>query len=466
MLRYFRINDPYRLLGMLVLLILIYLPLFIDAPGMTIPELKSLIIGEKISEGNLPYTGLVDSTAPLTSLFYGFLDLVFGKSLLARHILSFFILFTQSAFLGFMLINRKAFNENTFVPSFLFSILAFFSFDTLALSGELIGSGFLLLALNNLFREIEFRTQRSETVFNIGLFISLASLCSFSFVMHLLSVIAIMIFYTRSTLRGFLLLLFGFSLPQLIMISLYYLNDHMPVLLEFYYLPNLSTITDKLVNTSSMITLGAIPVFYLLVSVVMLNREARFTKYQSQLLQGMFFWMILSFFQIYYANDFRPQNFIIIIPSLCFFITHFLLLIRRKRFAEISLLILLGGVITTSYMARYNKFESVKYDKLIVSKTSPKVTGKRILQLDDDFTIYQYNKLATPFFNWNLSQSVFAHPDYYENVITVYKSFQADTPEVILDKHNVMPDFFNRIPALKSQYKLQEPGMYVKVGLK
>jgi hypothetical protein len=451
-------------MGMFGLLLLIYLPLFIDTPDLTIPELKSLVVGEKVHEGYTPYAQLIDSTAPLTAWIYGFVDMMFGRSLVIRHILGFLILFSQSAFLGMMFINRKAFSENTYIPSFLFSIIAFFSFDTFVLSGELFGSGFLLLALNNLFKEIEFRTQRSETVFNIGLFISLASLCSFSFVMHLLSVCAIMIFYTRGTPRGFLLLILGFLVPQLIMMSLYYLNSSLPQLWEFYYLPNLSTISEKLISTSSMLALGFIPLLYLLISVVMLNREARFSKYQSQLLQGMFFWMMLSFMQILYSNDYRPQNFIILIPSLCFFITHFILMIRRRKFAEMNAWILIIGIVGTSYLARYDKLDSVNYNQLRVVNKNTEIKGKKILMLDHDISIYSANTLATPFFNWNLSRLTFEHPDYYENIISVHQAFKADPPEVIIDKHQVMPEFMERIPLLKNNYVLKRPGMYIRRG--
>lgn len=440
------------------------MPLFIDGPDLTIPELKSFLVGEKVHEGKVPYAELVDSTAPITAWFYGFVDMLFGRSLWPRHLLGVIILFVQSAFLGMMFINRKAFSENTYIPSFLFSILAFFSFDTFALSGELLGSCFLLLALNNLFKDIESRTERSETIFNLGLFVSLASLCSFSFVMHLLSVCAIMIFYTRSSLRSFMLLILGFMMPQLIVMCLYYLYDKLPQLWEFYYLPNLSIVSERLMSTSGILMLGMIPVVYLVISVVMLNREARFSKYQSQLLQGMFFWMILSFFQVYYSNDFRPQNFIIVIPCFCFFITHFMLLIRRRKFAEINAWILMIGIVSMSYLARYDKFDSVNYSKLKVDDKKPTITSKKILVLDDDLSAYQYNKQATPFLNWNIARPIFQHADYYENVITIYQSFKTDLPQVIYDKHNVMPEFFERIPSLKKEYVLKQPGVYIRRG--
>jgi hypothetical protein len=461
-LRYFRINDPYRLLGLLGLLIIIYLPLFIDGPGLTKPELKSLIIGEKVYEGNVPYTELVDSTGPLTSYLYAVLEMLFSRSLLARHILGFFILFSQSVYLGFLFINRKTFSENTFIPSLLFSILAFFSFDTVMASGELMASGFLLLALNSLFKEIEFRAQKTETVFNLGLYISLATLCSFSFIIYLLSACAILIFYTRSSPRSFMLLLFGFLLPQFVVMSLYYLNNALPQLWQYFYLSNLTILSAKLVSTTTVVYLGIVALFYLVVSVIMLNREARFTKYQSQLLQSMFFWMIFSLFQIFYSNDFRPQSFIVIIPSFCFFFTHFLLLIRRKKFAEMNIWIMLIGTIIISYLARYNKIDSIQYNNLMAKESQSKIQGKKLLVLDDDLSLYRNNALATNFLNWNLSQSYFKQPNYYENVILVYESFKHDPPQIIVDKHNVMPAMLERIPALKHEYKNEGGGIYTR----
>jgi hypothetical protein len=459
-LRYFRINDPYRLLGLLGLFLLLYLPLFIDGPELTKPELVSMLVGEKVSEGNVPYTELIDSTGPITSYIYALMDLIFGRSLVARHIFAFLILFSQSAYLGIMFINRKTFSENTFIPSLLFSILAFFSFDTVVISGELLGSGFLLLALSSLFKEIEFRTQKTETVFNLGLYISLATLCNFSFIIHLLTACAIMVFYTRSSLRSFLLLIFGFLLPQLVVMSLYYLNGALPELWQYFYLGNIEHVAPKLITNSSMLYLGCIVLFYLLVSVVMLNREARFTKYQSQLLQSMFFWMIFSFFQVFYSGDFRPQSFIVIFPSLCFFFTHFLLLIRRRKFAEMNIWILLIGTVMLSYLARYNKIDSINYDNLFVKENSSSFKGKKLLMLDDDLSIYRDNQLATNFLNWDLSRGVLAKSDYYENVISAYENFKNDPPQIVIDKHDIMPALLNRIPALKDEYINTGQGIY------
>jgi hypothetical protein len=461
LLRYFRINDPYRLAGLLAILLVIYLPLFIGSQALTLPELKNLLVGEKVSEGFAPYSELIDSTPPLTAWINALVDMVFGRSLLARHILAFILLFFQSVYLGIIFIDKKAFTENTFIPSVIFSILIFFSFDTLALSGELYGLGFLLLALNSLFKEIEFKVQRDETVFNLGLFIALSSLCSFANTMYLLAALGILAFYTRSSPRKYILMIFGFLLPHALLASVYFMYGELGMLWNNYYVPNLSFQSSSYFTIRGLLMLGAVPLVYLVVSVVILNREARFSKYQSQLLQAMFLWLLSSFPLIAFSRDMRPQTLIVLMPSLTFFITHFLLLIRRKRFAEINLWVLLISVVSIAYLSRFGKIDSINYGSLIVPG-APVVTGKKILVLGDNIAAYRTNELGSGFCDWSLAKAIFEDPDAYENVVMVYQSLKSDPPDVIIDPENRMQAFFKRIPELQKAYTRTNETTFVR----
>lgn len=466
MLRYFRINDPYRLVAILVIALLIYLPIFIDTPPVTLPELKGLLTGEKISQGNIPYAELVDSTPPLTCWSYGLIDLIFGRSLLARHILAFIIIFFQATYIGFIFIDKKAFSESTYIPSFIFIILYFFSFDTIVLSGELMGSVFLLLAISALFKEVEFRNPSIETVLNLGVYVGLASLFSFSYIVFLPAVCVVTLLYSRRNLQSFLLLLVGFCLPHALLISVYYLMDTSSAIWNFYYLPNLAFTSNHLINWKSLLILGAFPLAYLFISFIMLNREARFTKYQSQLLQIMFFWIVFSLLLLFYSKNLRPQSLIALIPPVTFFLTHLLLHIRRRLFAELNLWILCIGIIATSFLARYGRMQSIDYSQLIIKKNADAAifgANKKILVLDDDLSYYLNNKMATPFLNWKLSETIFKNPDYFENVIKVDEGFENDPPDIIYDPGKYMKEFFVRIPSLKKKYREVHPGLYQKI---
>jgi hypothetical protein len=459
LLRYFRFNDPYRLLGLLALTIVLYLPYLIDLPSLVYPELRSIIIGEKIREGFSLYTDIIDIQGPLAGWFDALFNFVFRRSLLARHIFAILIIFCQAAFLNIIFNEKKAFTESSFVPSVLYMLFFLVSFDGHALTPQLLGAGVLLLALNNLFKEIEFREERNEPIFNLGLFIGIASLFVFSFFLFLFGALIILAVYSRGTLRKFMLMIFGFMMPHLLVISIYFMKDGLPDIWHSYYLPNIGFYSEKLMDNKSLWILGLIPLVYLAISFVVLNREARFTKYQSQLVQVMFLWMIFSFLQVLFTKNTRPQSYITVIPSLTFFISHFLLMIRRKRFAEINFWILIVGIATVSYLSRYDKIASINYEKLVVNNSDVNIpAGKRVVVLDENISVYKNNVLATPFFNWHLSKEIVENPEYYENVIKMHDALVNDPPDIIIDKGNLMKPFFERMPDQEKLFKKNKLG--------
>lgn len=462
MLRYFRINDPYRLVGLLVIMTLLSLPLFIDTPDVTIPELKSFVIGERVSDGHGLYHETIDSTPPLASWFYGLFDMVFGRSLTARHIFAFIIVFLQSAYLGIILIDKKVFGENTYIPSFLFSVLVFISFDSLALTNDLLAFGVILLALNNVIKEIEFRTPRDETSFNLGIFISIASLFSFSYAIYLPGAIIILSIFTRSSLRKYFLLVFGFLLPHIALLCIYNLNGHASELWQNFYVYSLGFPSHDLISTVSLVLLCTVPLFYLFLSLFILNRDGHLTKYQSQIFQMMLVWFVIAFVQFFITDDFRPQSIITVLPPVSFLLTHFLLLIRRRKFAEINTLVLFVGVVTLAYLTRYNQIPQISYADLIVTENTLPVKNKKIIVLGNQPSAFRDNTLGGSFYSWDLSAPIFRNPDYYENLLLVHRAFEKEKPEVIVDPENRMAKFFEKLPELNDLYTKSPEGYRLK----
>ncbi len=441
---------------------LLYLPDFIDLPQLTYPELKNMLWGERVREGNLPYIGIIDSVAPLNAWFQALVDFLFGRSLLARHLIAFILIFLQSSFFGVLLIDKKAFSENTYVPSLLFSLLFLFSFDAHSLTGELVGSGVLLFALNKLFKELEFRAQLDETIFNLGVFLSIASLFSFSFFIFFPGAIILLILFTRSTVRHYLLLSLGFLLPHLLLTSVYFLVGEADSIWLYYYLPGFSTYDTSMISSATLLALASVPLLFLFLAFVILNRESRLTKYQSQLVQLMFLWTVFGFIQAFFTDDLRPQSFITLIPGFSFFITHLFLTIRRKRFLMIGFWIFFLGITIPYYLVKYERLKIISYENLFVKKRQmSSVKEKRILVLGDEMSFYQDNQLASPFLSWSLSAEIFEQPDRYENIILINKHFEEEFPEIIIDKHGLMPAIFTRIPNLKERYSLTQEGDYL-----
>lgn len=463
LLRFFRINDPYRLLGVLLILALLSIPFFVNPAAITIQELKSVVLGEAVQDGKVMYAQVLDATPPLSSYVFGCMDWMFGRSLSARHLVALLILFFQAAFFAALLINNRAYADNTYLPALIFGVLCFWSYDFLSFSSELLASTILLLALNNLFKEIEFRIQRDEIAHNLGVFLGLSSLFVFSYVVFLFATILILILFSRISLRKTALIIFGFLLPHLLLNCFYYYFGHLTSLWEYFYKPNLVIGGEHLISVRSLFWLGLVPIAYFVFSLFMLQREARFTKYQSQLFQIMFLWLLFAIAHVSIARALSPQSFLIFIPPLSYFISHYLLLIRRKWIAEVMLWLFLVGIIGMNLMARNGRIKSIDYAGMTPAAPRYTVTpGQRVMTLADDFGIYAQNRLAGFFPDWSLAQKILREPDYYENVLFLYDSFKKDPPDVVVDPDNVLNKFMDRIPELQRFYK-RDGDYYVRI---
>lgn len=454
LLRLFRLNDPYRLLGALMFLILASLGFLIDWPAVTLIELKSLVVGQVLNDGKSLYSEVLTTTAPMAGWLYKFIEFLFGQSTTARHILALLILFFQGAFFAILLINNKAQNESTYLPALIFAILCLYSFDMLIVTPELLASTFLLFALNNIFKEVEFRIQRDSTVLNLGVYLGLASLFVLSYAVFLPGTLLLLIMFARISFRKALLLIFGFLLPHVIIITAYVINGNGYRLWSNFY-SGTQWIESNQMPLLSMVYLAAIPILYLVLGLIMLNREARLTKYQSQLLQIMFFWLLIAVVEIGVSGNIAPHQVITLAPPLTYFTSHLLLLIRRKWIAEIMLWVFMIGIVATAYLARYEKVPVINYTNLY-NNPSPyreQLEGKKVMVIGSDWDIYKNNFPTTSFLDWELSKPVFEQVDNYENILFLDKAFTKSPPDVIIDPLHKMQVVMRRIPWLQKEYQ-------------
>jgi hypothetical protein len=463
MLRFFKVNDPYRLFALLFTLLLFSLPILFFPSPVSIQELRSMLIGEALVDGKMLYSELFDSTAPLASLFFGLLDWLCGRSVLTRQIISVIFLFIQASFFAVILIRNKAYTESTYLPALIFGILSFLSFDFISITPELLGSLFLLMAINNIFKEIEFKIQRDEIILNLGVCIGIASLFLLSLSLFLVAAIIILLIFTRVKFRKYFLLVTGFTLPHLLLMCFYFYNDAFGMLLQNFYLASFHFGGYEFVSLKTLLTLITIPIIFLALAFFKLNLEGRFTKYQSQLSQVVFLWLFFSVIHAFIAKELTPHSFIIFLPSATYFISHYFLLVKRKVLAEYLLGFFLVGIVGLAMLGKFNFLPMVSYDQLFVKKNEGPIKHKKLMLLATGLENYQSNKLAGYFLDWELSKEIVNGADYYEDIIFIKKMFDNDPPEIILDPQDKMKAFFDRIPSLALQYK-RDGNTYTKVN--
>lgn len=424
-----------------------------------------MIVGEKMSEGADLYIQLWDNIAPLAAGAYWLIDLLFGRSLLAYQIISLFLVAVQAGIFNRLLLNNKAFNENSYAPALIYAICMSLFFDFFTLTPILMSLTFILIALDRLFDHMEIRAKRDEQIFSIGFYIGIASLFYLPIIILAPAILLILAFFTGTVFRRYLLLSFGVALPFLLLIAYYLLKDGVRDLYYNFFNPWMAIDAESLMDLKGLVIILIIPAFFLLLGFGKVMQGLRFTNYQIRLTQAMFIWLVFSIIIMFFGTKLSPAKFVILVPPLAFYISHYFLSMRKNLKTEIIfgffivpvLLISLGTYFDFFITSRY-----INYERLLVKSTpyDELVSGKSILVMDENDDVYKEAKLATPYFNWRLSKPLFDSPEYYDSITRIFIDFKNDPPEVIIDTHNHLGKVMNYIPWLKENYTRQQNYIY------
>jgi hypothetical protein len=463
MLRFFRLNDPYRLIFVLLAVLALGTKAEIEISKITLPELNGVLVGEMMANGKSMYSEVWHPMPPVAAFAQYLLDFMFDRSLVARHITSVALIFIQAALFGFMLISTRAFNESNYLPSFVYAVLSFFSFDTIGLTGELIGACLLLLAMNSLLKEIDFKKQRDETIHNLGFYLGLASLAVFSNVVFFVGVAILLFLFTRVEFRRFGLYVIGFLLPHLVINLWYYWHGSIDLLWQNFYIANLNFNTQSLFELRGLLILAVVPIAYFVFSLIMMRRDARLTKYQSQIAQVMFLWLVLGIVETYFGQTRTPQSLLVCAPPIAYFISHYFLLIRRKWIAETMMWLFVITLLVMNSLSIRNFVPGINLSKIQLNDGNRlNFSGKKILVMEDDMSPYVSNSTSTYFLDWNLSQHIFKEPDVYQHVLVVSKAFEEDPPDVIIDHGNNLKGVLPYLPQVREKYR-REGDHYIRI---
>ena len=213
MLRYFRQNDPFRVIGLIGLILLTRIYLFVAVGADISPEFKEILNWENLFNG---YEG------PIFILFQSVFSF-FGSNAYLNVILASIIILLNGALLNSILIRNSAFDENTFIPAALYIVLNSFQKVNFFISPELLGSTVMLVSLTFLLKHLRFRNS-DENVINIGSTLAISSLFFLPFAWSLILVLILFLFYSGTAGRRYLLLVWGFMLILIIcwVIALYF----------------------------------------------------------------------------------------------------------------------------------------------------------------------------------------------------------------------------------------------------
>ncbi|MCU0383249.1 MAG: DUF6427 family protein [Cyclobacteriaceae bacterium] len=451
MLRFFRVNDPYRLLTILVIFILLALPFLIADNGFSKTALFAIVLGQKMHEGFTPYITLLDNTPILSLWLQGLMYTMAAKSSWARELFALAALFFQGAYLAIVFIQKKAFEENTYLPALLFVVLCLISADLFTITPTLLASGFLLLALNSLIKEIEFKNYQDDQVLITGFYLALATLSENTFIVYFAGTWLVLILFTRLTARKHIVYVVGFLLPHFILLTVYWFTGNNQQLLTSYY-GYFFTKTKVLLTWSDMLLTAAIPVFFLLISFFRLTGGSRLTNYQSQLFQVMLLWLVFGIGYLALASDLRPQCLLPMFPPLCYLMAHFLLTIQRRRWAEIFLWLIMAGLPAYSYLQQKGMLSFINNADIYV-KTDTEKKRVRALVLTEDNSLGITYEPATGLMNGRQKTDLFTETPTYASVTMLAAQLTLGKPQVIEDPQNRLQNYWQHLPNWKKRYQ-------------
>ncbi|MEM6831660.1 MAG: DUF6427 family protein, partial [Bacteroidota bacterium] len=356
MLRFFRINDPYRLVVIFLILIIVRFIQGYFVPNQPFLELKWLLLGQWLGKGFLMYRETYDYTGPLAAFVYKYVDLVFGRSALTHHIMSSFLIIIQAAIFNRILIKNKAFDENSYLPAFIYVIVMLSIPDFMALSPQLMCVTFILMTLGNVLRRID-NQSTDELFLNSGIYVGIATMFYLPAFVFLFVFLISFIIFSTALLRRLMLYLFGFFLVFLACITYFYWRGDYAYFIDFFLKKGLTLSAEKLMSWKT-IFLVSIPLMITLIIAIVKNiSAARLTNFQQRVQQVIwliFFGGIVCFFL---SNRKTTLELVFVIPLVTYFLNQYFILIHRRFYKFIMPGVIIFGLLGYNIYAYQTLFE-------------------------------------------------------------------------------------------------------------
>ena len=424
-----------------------------------------LIIGEAMRSGHM-YVDVFDSLAPLAATTYWFIVFVFGKSTLVLHILGTLLLVIQAIIFNNLTISNKVYEQNTYLPAFVYLLLASSHYSLSVLSPVQIGMTFILLTFSRLLSHVEFRAKRDEQIMSIGLLMGIAVLFYLPLIIFLPIVLIILLVFTNTLNRRYIILIISALIPFIAASTYYWLvNDESGYFMVNFVYPSLAIDFSALTSIGLNIGLFLPVLVFWFLGFITMSKQRRLNNYQSRLAQLFFLTGLMALFILLFKSSGIITGLIILVPVAAFFATHMFFLIRYSLMDLIVSLVFLSFILLTNYDSEFGFIglnKSIEQEVKVEAELVTLIEDKKLLVLGDNKQLYTYGSLATPFYDWSLSTPVVDNLDYYDNVVFIKESVDRYQPEIILDYELKWRKILSHIPEFYLQYEEIRPFVWVR----
>lgn len=403
------------------------------------------------------YSDMWDTTGPIPALLYSGLHALFGQSALAHELLALFILFIQCAVFNAMLLGRKAYNENTYVPALLYGLLGSWYLELFNLTPLLIGLTFVLLGYQQLFSHLQSRAKEDEAILLMGLMMGLAALCHLPLGLLMVPLFLALGFFSSTVPRRYALIVVGFFLPMFLSGVFYFLFDGLGNFINFFLLQPFTLAKAPIADWGLMLSLLAVPTLLMLPAIARTLTYPRFINFQSRLQQIMLLWLVVGLLLWLRAYHRNTSHLLLLVPPMAFFLSHYLLLFKKARWAEVTFWIIWVPVAAlslnpvTGWLPFLPGPESV-----LVPETQLPATyhDKSMWVLGDYPEYYQHaSNLGTAFYHWDLAEKLVDDIDRYGEIEALDRAVDKPLPEVVVDPDDRFAKLLPYYPEWQAAYR-------------
>ena len=423
---------------------------FIGGIPLLSPELKWLLIGERLAEGFEMYSETFDYTGPLSAVTYKLLDLIAGRSRWIHWVASTLTIVVQAGILNIILLRNQAFSDNNYFPALFYVLAAFAISDSYALSPQLMSLTFILLSLNNIFRRID-NEATDELFLFAGLYLGIAALFYLPAVVYFVFLLVSLLLFTSPALRRLILFFYGLLLPVLLTFCYFYWFDAHWAFFDSYFARGFLAAKSYAIGGIDFLISSSLFMTWLLISLWLIFRKGKFANYQAKIQQVMGMLMIAAVTVLWVDVEFGPYHLFLFVPSVSFFLTQFILLLEKRIFQlVVPYLIVLTFALTPFILRQFAVNEKIEMEPYEMKNVKERA---RVMSFDQELAIYQNYAIATPFIDRQLSQQWLGRLDYFQSATHLYEVIKASDPDVIVGEGPVISKLFDRFEPLKSEFK-------------
>lgn len=456
LLRLFRLNDPYRLGLVLLIMLGLRLPFWLtDVPG-TWHEQHWLLLGERLGNGAAMYSDMWDTTGPLPVLIYSVLHSLFGKSALAHQIVALLLVFIQATLFNTTLLARKAYNENTYIPGLIYGLLASWYFDFYTLSPLLIGLTFAWLAFHQLFRHLQSRVKADEAILLMGMMLGLAVLCYQPFVLLLIPMFLALGFFSNTVGRRYMLIIYGLMLPFMLSGVYYFTVGSFNDFVRFYLIKPFTLGQHAYVAWDLVGSLTALPILMLMLAIFRVVSYPRFVNYQNRLQQIMLVWLLVSVIMFLQSHHRSAFHLLVFVPPMAFFFSHYVLLFRKRRWGEVTFWVIFLPILVVNLNVIRQWFSFLPGPESVQVSAAPMpdhLKNRSMWVVGEYPEYYQHARsLGTAFYNWHLAADLVLQQNTYAEILELQAMVEHPLPEVVVDPEKHFAKLLQHYPEWKAVY--------------